>query len=104
MFGYLGYNDRRRTMFETEDPDIGNVEFKHNDWIDIYLYTEEYITLNTPVPMNNRKLMSPVMMYTGHMSDLINRGSVTGFLLWLDGLFISGIQNTEYYGDFNMRI
>ena len=36
IFGYLRYDDTGRNMSDIEDPDTRKVEFKHNDWIDLY--------------------------------------------------------------------
>ena len=79
-------------MFDIEYPDTSKVEFNHNDWIGLYPYSEEAIPSYTPVPMNKRKLMVSFMMDSSHTSNLITRISVTGFLLWLDRIFLCGLQ------------
>ena len=90
-FGYFRYNYRGMNMFDIEDPDTRKVDFNNNDCIDLYPDTDEAITLNLPVTIKKRKLRVSVMMDTSHTLEFITRISVTGFLLWLDGLLLSGI-------------
>ena len=68
-------------MFEIEYPDTSKVEFNNNYWIGLYLNSEEAITSNAPVHMNNSKLWVSVMMDASHASDLITSRIFTGFLI-----------------------
>ena len=84
-------------MFDIEDPDTRKVGFNHNYWIDLYPDVEEAISSNSPVPMNNRKLRVSVMIDASHTLYLINRRSITRFIIVVVQTIVkwySKIQNT----------
>ena len=81
VFGYLKYNGKGRTMFDTEDPDVRNINFEENEWIDLYPDAKEAIPTYVPKAMNIKKVRVCIILDASHASDLITRRSVTGFFI-----------------------
>ena len=97
IFGYLKHNNKGRILFDIAEPDTSRVEFKDNDWIDLYPDAEEAIPANAPLPMNDRKVRILVIMDASHAADLATRRSVTGFFILVGKTIIkwySKRQNT----------
>jgi len=83
IFGYLKVHKKFRLMFDSGHPQINPNRFKRYDWEDFYRDAKEDKPPNAPPPRGNI-VDSYMFVDASHGSDIKNRKSQTGILIFLN--------------------
>jgi len=96
IFGYLKTHLNSRLVYDPNARDWNDVKWISGDWKDYYPEATEQIPSDAPPP-RGRKFQTNMFVDADHAANLVNRRSVTGFIIFICGapiVWYSKRQNT----------